>query len=235
MFVSIENNEYVFNFVDLFSARRVCTISQHLRIDGFDPAPLLANLDRTPAKSLIESKSLMLSTYHSDKHREYLVLIKRGGYNFTQDAVLGIRPPTGDAVVPATPTLTQTGSLAAYIENDSLVFDLFASNSAMWVNYTPQNLVAEFGATFHNENNTAASDFTLPLSEKGYEVPSGIGLSTVFKPDINLAEADIPDGRYKVTIVNKYESISDDWTPVLINNGYDNSFGLSLKGGTPGL
>ncbi|MDE5632728.1 MAG: T9SS type A sorting domain-containing protein, partial [Muribaculaceae bacterium] len=31
------------------------------------------------AKSLIESKSLMPSTYHSDKHREYLVLIKRGG------------------------------------------------------------------------------------------------------------------------------------------------------------
>lgn len=127
MFVSIENNEYVFNFVDLFSARRVCTISQYLRIDGSDPDPLLANLDRTPAgnsyqyafemrypseeddcsylriawfnadgsfshtdevslgmgvhyaKSLIESKSLMPSTYHSDKHREYLVLIKRGG------------------------------------------------------------------------------------------------------------------------------------------------------------
>ncbi len=143
-----------------------------------------------------------------------------GGYNFTQDAVLGIRPPTGETVVPVTPTLTQTGSLAAYIENDSLVFDLFASNSAMWVNYTPQNLVAEFGATFHNENNPAASDFTLPLSEKGYEVPSGAGLSPAFKPAINLAEADIPDGRYKVTIVNKYEGISDDWTPVLINNGY---------------
>lgn len=46
MFITIRNNEYVFNFVDLISCRTVASISQYLKVDGSDPDPLLSNMDR---------------------------------------------------------------------------------------------------------------------------------------------------------------------------------------------
>lgn len=47
-----------------------------------------------------------------------------GGYNFTQDAVLGIQPPTGDPVVNTPPTLTSMGALTSQISDGVLTFAL---------------------------------------------------------------------------------------------------------------
>lgn len=154
-----------------------------------------------------------------------------GGYNFTQDAVLGIRPPTGDISVPETPVLTQTGSLAAYTKNDSIFFDLFASNEPMWVNYTPETLYLFMGATFHNESDPSATDFSIPVSDIKFMIQPGYATGPrMFRPGIDLAAAAIPDGKYKVTICNAHEDTPDEWLPVKVNKGYFNYIHLTKKG-----
>ncbi len=151
-----------------------------------------------------------------------------GGYNFTQDAVLGIQPPTGEPAINEIPVLTQTGSLAAYEKNDSIFFDLFAATQPMWVNYCPETLELKMGATFHNENDASASDFTLPVSDIIFTLKPGYAVSAAFKPSVDLAQ--VPDGRYKVTISNAHVAKPDEWLPVKYNKGYFNYIHLTKNG-----
>lgn len=136
MFVSLGNNQYVFNFVDILSGKVVSSVNQYLEIDNSDPDPLLSTMDRvadgssykyavemrypieeddiaymriawlnadgTPdhidevnmgkgvnyAKSFLESKTLDPTTFHSDKHQEYILLIKRGVNGGTSEELL---------------------------------------------------------------------------------------------------------------------------------------------------
>lgn len=154
-----------------------------------------------------------------------------GGYNFTQDIVLGIQPPTGDPVITEPVVLTQTGSLAGFLRNDSLIFDLFAAQDAMWVNYHPETLYIKFGATFHNLDDASAEDFTLPVTSRTFMIQPGYGTSPeLFCPAIDLNTAPIPDGRYTVTIVNSHEKTPDEWYPVKPNIGYFNYITFSKNG-----
>ncbi len=154
-----------------------------------------------------------------------------GGYNFTQDAVLGIQPPTGEPAITETPVLTQTGSLAAGIDGDDLVFDLFAAGDASWVNYNPKTLEIFFAALFQSESDPACEDFYVRLNDKAIDVEPGYGvMPSGLKPTINLPTAGIPDGRYKVTMCNSHADTPDEWIPVKTNTGYFNHIHLTKKG-----
>lgn len=137
-----------------------------------------------------------------------------GGYNFTQDAVFGIQPPTGKPVVEKEIYMTQHGSLAGYISNDSLKIDLFAENQAMWVNYNPSALKVRFGGIIQSDNGGETTNvyfgkinFTI---NPGYGTDPKAWDAGIYLPDLNL-----PDGKYRLTAAT--QSWTEDnapWIPV---------------------
>ena len=154
-----------------------------------------------------------------------------GGYNFTQDAILGIQPPTGKPVVEQPRCINQTGSLAGFIQNGVLYFDLFADSEAMWVNYNADIMYVQFGAIFERMDGTGES-FGVPVSSIKFAINGGYGTNVeAMRPQIKLSTLNLADGKYKVTFASREtETEGADWVPVRANYGFSNSITLEKSG-----
>ena len=139
-----------------------------------------------------------------------------GGYNFTQDAVFGIQPPTGEPEEHRPLYMVQTGSLAGYIEDGFLYFDLFAESGSMWVNYNPETLKVGFGAVFKRQGAVNEEPVYALVSDKRYIIQSGYGTDPEhLVPRVELAELGLDDGVYDVTLVTfDAEAENPEWVPV---------------------
>ncbi|MDO4320118.1 MAG: C10 family peptidase [Bacteroidales bacterium] len=155
-----------------------------------------------------------------------------GGYNFTQDAVLGIQPPTGDPVVERPEVLTQCGSLAGVVKDGTLFFDLFAEEQAMWVNYNPSTLKVRFGVRIEPQGTTGGSTRYAAVSDKAFSIEPGYGTApSMFDPALDLAAVNLPDGTYKLTIVTADPEVDPDgWQDIKVNYGYYTSLVLRRSG-----
>lgn len=157
-----------------------------------------------------------------------------GGYNFTQDAVLGIQPPTGKPAEERPLRLDQVGSLAGYMENSVLHFDLFGCASAMWVNYNVKTMKVKFGAKFELQGDEPAEPVYIDVSTKRFDIKQGYGTNpTYLQPKTDISKTDLPNGIYKVTMCTKI--VDDDtaeWQPVKSNYGYYNYIILRKAGNT---
>lgn len=124
-----------------------------------------------------------------------------GGYNFTQDAVFGIQPPTGKPTEERPLAITQMGSLFGQISGSTLAFGLFVQEGAAWVNYNPTGMKVQFGAIIEPLGETQGEKkFTL-ISNKRYNIVPGYGADpTTMKPQVNLNDLNLADGKYKFTI-----------------------------------
>lgn len=142
-----------------------------------------------------------------------------GGYNFTQDAVFGIQPPTGKPEEKRLAFMTQTGALGAGInpeEKGVLHFDLWGEQEAMWVNYNGATLKLYFGAIFEPQGTTPGEVKKIPVCDVKFSIQPGYGTAPeYFDPKVDLNQADLSDGEYKVTIAT-YAADEDDpeWVPV---------------------
>lgn len=158
-----------------------------------------------------------------------------GGYNFTQDAVLGIQPPTGKPAEDRAVSLMQTGSLVGEIaENDTLKFGLTAEGECMWVNYTPETLHVIFGAVFEPAGNPEAAK-SVPVSDIKFEIQPGYGTGpSYFKPAVDLKKLGLADGTYKVTFATRQIGTGNDdaqpWEPVGHSWGFYNYITLTKSG-----
>ncbi len=157
-----------------------------------------------------------------------------GGYNFTQDAVLGIQPPTGKPAEERPIVLTQMGSLTAEIANDSIKFELFGEEGAMWVNYNPRTLNLKFGAIIEPQGSTEGNTLYRTISPAKVEIEPGYGTSpTLIKAGIPLKDCVLTDGTYKVTMATcPSDAETDTWTPVATGYGYYNYVAVTKKGET---
>lgn len=155
-----------------------------------------------------------------------------GGYNFTQDAVFGIQPPTGLPEEERPLKMTQMGSLAGFISGDELKFDLFAEESAMWVNYNPTTMKIQFGAIFEPEGDTEGDTKFILVSDQAFSVVPGYGTDPAhLNPTVNLKEADLSDGTYKVTFATiPTEEENPQYLPVKECYGYYNYVVLKKDG-----
>lgn len=124
-----------------------------------------------------------------------------GGYNFTQDAVFGIQPPTGKPTEDRPLAVTQMGSLFGQISGSTLAFGLFVQEGAAWVNYNPTDMKVQFGAIIEPLGETQGEKkFTL-ISDKRYNIVPGYGADpNTMKPQVNLNDLNLADGKYKFTI-----------------------------------
>lgn len=158
-----------------------------------------------------------------------------GGYNFTQDAVLGIQPPTGKPAEARPLEMTQLGSLSAEVEEGKLKFNLIGEGQAMWVNYNPSTLKMMFGAIFEPQGSTGGETIRKHVSTTKFNIQPGYGTDPAhLKPTVDLAEAALNDGTYKVTFASVLiETGGDDvWTPVKQGYGYVNYVILKKSGDT---
>lgn len=152
-----------------------------------------------------------------------------GGYNFSQDAVLGVQPPTGDPVIERPIEIAQAGSLTASVDGSVITFALEAENSACWINYNPKKLSVLFGTSFEPQT-TGGEAIVAPISLGALEMKSGYGTADGFVPQIDMAELDLADGTYKVTFMAKVDD--GEWYPAHPFYGYYNYVMLSKEGDT---
>lgn len=156
-----------------------------------------------------------------------------GGYNFTQDAVLGIQPPTGKPAEERPFRMAQIGSLTAEVSDGILTFGLTGESQSMWVNYSPSTLKMKFGAVFEPQGNTPGETVRKEVSPIRFNVQPGYGTDPAhLNPSVTLSDLPLNDGTYKVTFASVLiETGGDDiWTPVRPGYSYTNYVVLRKSG-----
>lgn len=166
-----------------------------------------------------------------------------GGYNFSQDAIFGIRPATGNPGKEQPSFLTQTASLlgelsaAAGPQKDYLSFSLTGGEEGMWVNYTPNTLKLKFSLQIAPAS--GGDTIYRDLSNRRFEIKPGYGTSPeYFSPAIDLSSLNLPDGEYTLTvgtcpIQDNVPSPTDDgagWVAVKPYYGCSNNVALTVNG-----
>lgn len=157
-----------------------------------------------------------------------------GGYNFTQDAVLGIQPPTGKPVEEHPAYLTQQGSLAGVVNGTTLSFDLFAEGDCMWVNYNPETMNAGFEALIECTSDPSVAPQYVSISNNRFAIEPGYGTNPqMLKPALDLSTVSLADGTYRLTVVTyDYKDESSARMPVRPCAGYVNYITLTKAGDT---
>ncbi len=157
-----------------------------------------------------------------------------GGYNFTQDAVLGVQPPTGQPVVAQPKVLTQMGSLEGTISADSLLFDLVGEDGAMFVNYQPSSMKVQLGAILEPQGTTPGEKISLPILDVKFDLEAGYGISpSGGKAHLNLPSLNIADGTYKVSAAYAFwEQEPLEWLPMKCCYAASQYFILRKQGNT---
>lgn len=160
-----------------------------------------------------------------------------GGYNFTQDAVLGIQPPTGKPAEEKVLKLIQMGSLNAEIvgggteSTDSIKFTLVDQAEGMWVNYNPQTMKVRFGAIFEPQGDTPGGTKSYVTADHVFPIQAGYGAGTsVIGHALALTDTDLSDGTYKVTYATLADEAGAEWNPVEAAYGYYNYVVLHKQG-----
>ena len=155
-----------------------------------------------------------------------------GGYNFTQDALFGVQPPTGKPVEEQPIQLTQQGSMAGEVVNDTLKLDLEGESQCMWVNYNPETLKIQMGAMFVSQTNPTANPVAYVVSTRPFQVQPGYGVppqSLVM--DIPIEKLNLPDGKYTVSMCTRDNEVKDaPWVDVRTNYGYSGTVLFEKKG-----
>ena len=141
-----------------------------------------------------------------------------GGYNFSQDAVLGIQPPTGQPEISRQPALTQLGSLTAELDGSLMTINLDSQLGAMWINYNPETIDVRFGVCFESESDTIYAD----ADSRDWKIPAGYGTTpSGLKPRVELSDLDLAEGSYTVSLVTRDISLEDSqWQPTLVPYGF---------------
>lgn len=124
-----------------------------------------------------------------------------GGYNFTQDAVFGIRPPTGAPAEERPEFITQEGELSGSIKGSILSFALKNVAEPMWVNYNGNTVYVKFGAMLYPQGDTKGEPVYHDIHSHRFELLPGYGTNTdVLKPTLDLSGLNLGNGTYKVVV-----------------------------------
>lgn len=140
-----------------------------------------------------------------------------GGYNFKQDAVLGVQPNKG-TVVEKKLAISQFGSIEGEIDNSYLTMSLYGDNPARWSNDNSETVSFRFGVIAQSLDDASASPKTYEISASDITLRSGY-YSSQTKLRFNLRWLDLADGKHKVTLATRFKD-TDEWVPV--NTQYGN-------------
>lgn len=157
-----------------------------------------------------------------------------GGFNYSQDVVLGMQLPTGLPENPRYGRVSQMGTTVASVKGNNIYFSVKDANPAGWGIASYNDIDVDLLASFENMEDgsivygdgglgNVGTPMSLPM---GYYVP--IEKS---QPVVNIP-ASLSDGSYKVTLCtrdNKFENAPI--LPVLVTYGYANYCILNVNNG----
>lgn len=142
-----------------------------------------------------------------------------GGYNFNQDAVLGVQPNKG-TVKESKLAITQYGSLESEMDGTYLTLSLYGSNPARWSNNNDESVSFRFGVIAESLDDASASPKTYEISSSYITIrPNYYYAQTKLR--FSLHWLDLPDGKYKVTLATRFKD-TDEWVPVNTQYGHYN-------------
>lgn len=155
-----------------------------------------------------------------------------GGYNFTQDGVFGIQPPTGEPAVPQKFRLSQQGTLSGEVADGKLTVKLVGEAEPMWINYCPVDLRMQLGLCVQKQDGGRLAADTVMVTVSGpLDIPLGYGASDIVCKPVDLSALNLADGSYSMTMSTiVVDRAGETWQPVLENHGYSNSFTLTRTG-----
>ncbi|MDE6393406.1 MAG: C10 family peptidase [Muribaculaceae bacterium] len=157
-----------------------------------------------------------------------------GGFNWGQNAVIGMQKPTGEPVKIKYGRLSQYGNTVATLSGNTLNFGVADYSPLGWGNGSYSPVYLQIGAMIEN---LAGGDATYAAGGMGsVGSPASLNVSTYY-PYTNVhpvatLPSGLADGVYRVTLVTKDLNYEDaPWLPVLVTYGYSNYCILTVEGG----
>lgn len=153
------------------------------------------------------------------------------GFNYSQNAVLGIQPPTGTPVETPVPNLFQTGNLSASVSGSRLSLgtsDYYWNNYEGWINLSDETVSGKFGVRLQPvsaEGETIVIDATYGTASDFSLNPGSMYNS---KTKIRATLPSVDDGKYRVTLMVKPDG--KDWQEIEVPWGYNNYVYLEKSG-----
>lgn len=156
-----------------------------------------------------------------------------GGFNYNQDAIIGMQKPTGEEPSVEEYPLTQYGNAEFAIVGNRINFSTTGWDLSGWVNMNPvrvrfeMGLIVENQATSEKQNIVAryGNNSSVTSLNYAYYVSDSYGT-----PNIDIPS--LADGTYKLTIATHDLDAEDaGWLPVLTTYGYSNYAILKVSGG----
>lgn len=161
-----------------------------------------------------------------------------GGFNFTQDALLGLQPPTGQPVVEQPVFISQQGELIGTLTGTTLKLSVTDTSNPAWVSYNPRTLNFKFGVMFEPQGDTPGGKIYKELPTSVATLEPGYGVFINNNASVNLSTVGLSDGTYKMvvgsTVVDRTQTGPTDgseWVPVKTNYGCSNYVTIKVENG----
>lgn len=157
-----------------------------------------------------------------------------GGFNYGLNAIMGIQPPTGDAVLPQPDNVVCYGNLSAEISNRYINFTRSDWYPSGWYCAMGHPIQVNFGITIEPVDGTSGdvrdingtfNNSRIVSLNPGYYFPSTNGPRA---PMPNL-----PDGRYKVTVTirDMSDGAGEERVPLIVPYGCANYVYVTVQDG----
>ena len=157
-----------------------------------------------------------------------------GGFNFSQDAVFGIQPPTGQPKEIVYANLLQWGSLVGSLSDKTLVFSVRDYNPLGFASSMDTPVKLNFGALIEPVDGTSGEPVIVKGKSAVGEVISlsnGSYYQNNLRPSVDLPS--LADGKYKIVFVAKDLDYDDSpWQPVIAPYGSPNYVMLTVENDT---
>lgn len=156
-----------------------------------------------------------------------------GGFNFSQNAILGICKPTGETPVERPARLLAYGALRGEITGNVLEFSVNDYSPCGWGNAIDREIKVRVGAMFEPIDGTPG-ETEIGKGRMGsmstITLPNGSYYNSSVKAAVNIPS--LSDGKYKVVLSCIEAGDKDaDWLPVAVPWGYPDYVYLEVNGG----
>lgn len=155
-----------------------------------------------------------------------------GGFNYSQDAVIGLKKPDGSPEQQQPLSLFQYGACVGSLSGMTLSLTTTGGLHDGWANLNSDNMIFSFGVIIQSENGgdpvTAYAKFGNTVGTQRLQ-PNQL-LSSSYNRCPNVTLPDLADGRYTVTLASE-ELRMEGFTPVQTSYGYANYVVVNVANG----
>lgn len=159
-----------------------------------------------------------------------------GGFNFSQNAILGIQPPTGEPVITWPDRILQYGNTEVSLSGNTLLFTVSGYDPLGWTAGIDHQINVNIGAIIEPVEGTQGSTQNVAGRMGSMTVISLPGTGSYYPlSSVNGVYVNLPalaDGKYKLTLASHETSDANaPWYPVLVPWGYNNYAFLTISNG----